>query len=140
MISSIFDVKPELRRGQSMGRPRKASQPITDDADLSLPPEDGGSDEIDEAFEDPFKDLDDTPRQAPLRQTTTGLFAGDAVAQAEEKRLQLADEQRQADRQIGLLIGPKNLEKLRAFGYDVALVNPDHKPLASGTAHKGLSG
>jgi hypothetical protein len=95
---------------------------------------------------DPFaegvetEDLGDVfPDEAlPTRQPAS-LFAADPVAQGEEKRLQQADEQRAQDRKIGLLIGIKNLEKLRAFGYDVLLANPDHKALSAGTAHRGMT-
>lgn len=48
-----------------------------------------------------------------------------------------ADDRRKHDRKIGLLVGPKNLERLRAFGYDVAYVSSDS--LAPGVAHRGLT-
>jgi hypothetical protein len=50
-----------------------------------------------------------------------------------------AERQRQSDRQVGLLIGPKNLEKLRAFGWDVVTVNANHDPLTPGIAHRGMT-
>lgn len=76
------------------------------------------------------------------KRETAALFRGkaDAVAEGEEKRLRDQDAQRANDRKIGLMIGPKNLEKLRAFGYDVLLVNKDHAALSPGVAHAGLIG
>ncbi len=46
---------------------------------------------------------------------------------------------RLVDRQIGQLIGPKNLEKLRGFGFDVVLVNNNRMPLTPGTSHRGMT-
>ena len=57
------------------------------------------------------------------------LFA----ATPEEKA---AEERRKHDHKIGLLIGPKNLVKLRAFGYDCKHLGGE---LASGVAHRGLN-
>lgn len=48
-----------------------------------------------------------------------------------------AETRRKHDHRIGLLIGPKNLVKLRTFGYDVAMVNPEG--LSSGVAHRGMN-
>lgn len=50
-----------------------------------------------------------------------------------------AEKQRQQDRQVGLLIGPKNLEKLRAFGWDVVSINDNRQPLTPGIAHRGMT-
>lgn len=48
-----------------------------------------------------------------------------------------AEEVREQNRLIGLLIGPKNLEKLRAFGYDVLKVKEG--ALTPSVAHRGMT-
>lgn len=48
-----------------------------------------------------------------------------------------AEEVRAQNRLLGLLIGPKNVEKLRAFGYDIVKVKDGS--LTPGVAHRGLT-
>lgn len=60
--------------------------------------------------------------------TVTKTLFGDA---------DVAEIDRQNNLRIGLLIGPKNLEKLRAFGYDVVKVQDG--ALTPGVAHRGLT-
>lgn len=62
--------------------------------------------------------------------TATNLFE---EARAEEKAKEL---QRLHDRQVGLLIGGKNLERLRAFGFDVVSKGEALPPLSS---HQGAT-
>lgn len=47
-----------------------------------------------------------------------------------------AEDRRKHDHKIGLLIGPKNLVKLRAFGYDCKKISDE---LSSGVAHRGMN-
>lgn len=61
-------------------------------------------------------------------ETTATTIFGDA---------DVAEQDRQNNLRIGLLIGPKNLEKLRAFGYDVVKVQDG--ALTPGVAHRGLT-
>lgn len=49
----------------------------------------------------------------------------------------IADNRRRDDHQVGLLIGPKNLVRLRAFGFEVSKIS--NEPLSSGVAHRGLN-
>lgn len=65
--------------------------------------------------------------EAPTETVAKTLF-GDA---------DVAEQDRQNNLRIGLLIGPKNLEKLRAFGYDVVKVQDG--ALTPGVAHRGLT-
>ena len=58
-----------------------------------------------------FQDDDDCEASKPIQ--SKGLF-GQAVAQDKE-----VEARRDLDRKVALLITPKGLEKLRAFGYDV---------------------
>jgi len=88
-----------------------------------------------DGLEDVLDDGADTPeeleRMSARRAESDNLFA---VARAEDEQ---KEKQRVADRQVGLLIGPKNLERLRAFGYDVNRV-AEH--LSAGTSHSGIAG
>ena len=68
---------------------------------------------------------------AAAQRTGTGALFD---ATPEEQRKEAS---RMHDRRVGLLIGPKNLEKLRAFGYDAVFVQD--APLTPGVAHRGMT-
>lgn len=72
---------------------------------------------------------------APVEKKKGGKVPGRLI-QPDAKEL-ADDDRRKHDNRIGLLIGPKNLVKLRTFGYEVSMVNPDG--LASGVAHRGMN-
>lgn len=97
-----------------------------------------------EGLESPFKDEEaeggEEPKAAKkgrkrLAATDPANPSGRLFAPTQEE-LQ-AEERRKHDTLIGLLIGPKNLVKLRTFGYDVSKVSDN--ALSSGVAHRGLA-
>ncbi len=84
------------------------------------------NDEVLEGVEEPL--AADAPE--PAKKGEGRLFN----ATPEEK---MAEARRKQDHKVGLLIGPKNLVKLRAFGFDVSQIS--NEALSSGVAHRGLN-
>lgn len=90
-----------------------------------------------QAAEDVFNDNrvieEPLEKDAPAKPAKKGsglLFEATAEDRLNEQR-------RKDDHKVGLLIGPKNLVKLRAFGFEVSRISEEG--LSSGIAHRGLN-
>jgi hypothetical protein len=91
------------------------------------------NDEVDDntGLDEDVEEQERTPIPALAQRNGTGALF-DMTPEEQRK-----ENSRMHDRRVGLLVGPKNLEKLRAFGYDV--VHVQDGPLTPGVAHRGLT-